>query len=307
MPLPQDSGFIWMNGEFVRAEDATVHIMTHTLHYGSGVFEGVRAYHTHKGTAIFRLHEHTTRLFNSAKILNMAIPFTKEAINQAQIDCVKKNNLQSAYIRSIVYYDHASLGLHIKPESCVRVAVVAWSWGAYLGEDQLERGARLKTSSWMRQHVNAGFSKAKSNGQYILGTQASTEAKLSGCDEALMLDCDGYVSEASSANIFIIREGTLITPPIDTCLEGITRDTVLQLARDEGLPVVERRITRDEVYIADEAFLTGTAVEITPVRELDSRAIGNGEPGSITLKLKKIFFDQVNGRRKEYPTWSVLI
>lgn len=307
MALPQDNGFIWMHGEFVPAQDAKVHIMTHSLHYGSGVFEGVRAYDTPKGTAIFRLREHTDRLFNSAKILGMDIPFTKEAITQAQIDCVKKNNLKAAYIRPLVYYDESSLGLRIKPESKIRVAIAVWSWGAYLGEEQMEKGIRLKTSSYVRHHVNAAFSKAKATGQYINCTQASTEAKLCGFDEALMLDNDGFVSEASSANLFMIRDGVLSTPPIDNCLEGITRDAVMKLARDEGLTVRERLFTRDELYIADEAFLTGTAVEITPIRDVDNRAIGAGAPGPITLKLKEIFYDQVYCRRKEYPTWSVLV
>jgi branched-chain amino acid aminotransferase len=307
MALPQDSGYIWMSGEFVRAEDAKVHIMTHTLHYGSGAFEGVRAYDTEKGTAIFRLREHTDRLFNSAKILNMQIPFTKEQIMQAQIDCLKKNNLKAAYIRPLIYYDNSTLGLQIKKESQVKVAIVVWPWGAYLGEDQELNGARMKTSSYVRNHVNASFSKAKATGQYGNCSQASMEAKIAGYDEALMLDCDGYVAEASSANLFIVRNGVISTPPIDNCLEGITRDAVIHLARDEGFTVIERRFTRDEVYIADEAFLTGTAVEITPIKELDNRSIGTGKPGPITLKLKEIFFDQVYCRRKEYPTWSVLV
>ncbi|MFI4955980.1 MAG: branched-chain amino acid transaminase [Gammaproteobacteria bacterium] len=307
MALPQDSGYIWMSGEFIRAEDATVHIMTHSLHYGSGVFEGVRAYDTEKGTAIFRLREHTDRLFNSAKILGMKIPFSKEEIMQAQIATIKKNNLKAGYIRPLVYYDQSTLGLHIEPSVEVKVAIVVWPWGAYLGEDQALKGVRMKTSSFARNHVNASFSKAKATGQYGNCSQASMEAKFAGYDEALMLDCEGYVAEASSANMFIVRHGVLSTPPIDNCLEGITRDSIMHLARDEGLTVLERRFTRDEVYIADEAFLTGTAVEIAPIKELDNRTIGSGKPGLITLKLKEIFFDQVYCRRKEYPTWSVLV
>jgi branched-chain amino acid aminotransferase len=307
MGLPQNNGFIWMDGEFVPAEDAKVHIMTHTLHYGSGVFEGVRAYLTPKGTAIFRLHAHTDRLFRSAKILNMEIPYTKDQLNQAQIDTLKKNHLKEAYLRPIVYYDHSSLGLRIKPESRVRVAIAVWEWGAYLGEEQVKHGIRAKFSSISRHFVNAAFTKAKSNGQYINCTQASMEASLAGYDEALMMDCEGYLSEASSANVFIIRDGQIITPPTDNCLEGITRDAVIHLAKDAGYEVIQRRITRDEVYIADEAFLTGTAVEITPIREVDNRSLSGGKPGPITLKLKKIFEDQVHGKRSEYPEWLVLI
>ena len=307
MALPQDSGYIWMNGEFVRAEDAKVHIMSHSLHYGSGIFEGVRAYDTDKGPAIFRLRDHTDRLFNSAKILGMKIPFTKEDIMQAQIATIKKNNLKAAYIRPLVYYDHSILGLHIQPTVQVKVAIVVWPWGAYLGEEQEQHGARVKTSSYIRNHVNASFSKAKATGQYGNCSQASMEAKFAGYDEALMLDAEGYVAEASSANMFIVRNGVLSTPPIDNCLEGITRDSIMHLARDEGLTVIERRFTRDEVYIADEAFLTGTAVEIVPIKELDNRPIGSGKPGPITLKLQEIFFDQVYCRRKEYPAWSVLV
>lgn len=307
MALPQDSGYLWMDGEFVKAEDAKVHIMTHTLHYGSGVFEGVRAYLTPKGTAIFRLHAHTDRLFRSAKILNMPMPFDKDTINQAQIDIIKKNELKEAYLRPIVYYDQSSLGLRIKPESRVRVAIAVWEWGAYLGEDQVKNGIRAKFSSFSRHFVNAAFTKAKSNGQYINCTQASTEVAIAGYDEALMLDCEGYVAEASSANFFMIRDGVIITPPADNCLEGITRASVMKLAEDAGYTVIQRRITRDEVYIADEAFLTGTAVEITPIREVDDRPIGEGKVGPITLKLKEIFADQVRGKRSHYPEWSVLI
>jgi branched-chain amino acid aminotransferase len=307
MALPQDSGFIWMDGEMVPAEEAKVHIMTHTLHYGSGVFEGLRAYLTPQGTAIFRLHEHTDRLFRSAKILNMEIPFSKAILNQAQKDIVSKNNLKEAYIRPIVYYDQSSLGLRIKPESRVRVAIVTWPWGAYLGEEQLKHGIRAKFSSFTRHSVKSAYTRAKAVGQYINGTQASMEASLAGYDEALMLDCDGYLSEASSANVFMVRDGVLITPPTETCLEGITRETVMTLARDQGLVVQERRITKDELYIADEAFLTGTAVELTPIREVDNRTLGVGCPGPITLNLKKIYEDQVHGRRSEYPQWSVLV
>lgn len=307
MGLPQNNGFIWMDGEFVRAQDAKVHIMTHTLHYGSGVFEGLRAYWTDKGTGVFRLDAHTDRLFRSAKILNMPMPFDRDTLNQAQIETIKKNNLKAAYIRPIVYYDESSLGLKIKPESRVRVAIAVWEWGAYLGEEQVKHGIRAKFSSYSRHSVKSAFTKAKSNGQYINCTQASMEAHMAGYDEALMLDCEGYLSEASSANVFIIRDGVLITPPCDTCLEGITRDSVIKLARDEGYEVIERRITRDEVYIADEAFLTGTAVEVTPIRQVDGRALSGDKPGAITLKLKKVFEDQVHGLRPNYPEWLTLI
>lgn len=307
MAMPQNSGFIWMDGEFVPAEQARVHIMSHTLHYGSGVFEGLRAYSTQNGTAVFRLHAHTDRLFRSAKILNMPIPFDKDTLNQAHLDTLKKNNFKEAYLRPMVYYDESSLGLRIKPESRVRVAIAAWEWGAYLGDDQVKYGIRAKFSSISRHYVNAAFTKAKCNGQYVNCSQASMEVSLAGYDEALMLDANGYLSEASSSNVFIIREGVLLTPPAENCLEGITRETVIQLARDQGIEVIERRITRDEVYIADEAFLTGTAVEVTPIREVDDRPLGAGAPGPITLKLKKIYEEQVRGVRSEYPDWLVLV
>lgn len=307
MALPQTDGFIWLNGEFVKAEDAKVHVMTHTLHYGSGVFEGVRAYKTKKGTAIFRLHAHTKRLFDSAKILGMEVPFSYEEMIKAQIDAIKKNNLQEAYIRPLIFYDHSSLGLRIKPETKVQAMVAVWEWGAYLGEDQLKNGIRAKFASFVRQHPNAAFTKAKSCGQYIICTQASQEVARDGYDEALMLDTEGYVSEASSANFFMVRDGVLITPPADNCLEGITRDSVIKLARDANYEVLERRITRDEAYIADEAFLSGTAVEITPIREIDNRSIGTGKPGPITLALKDVFYNQVYCRKTPFPDWSVLI
>ncbi len=307
MALPQTDGFIWLNGEFVKAENAKIHVMTHTLHYGSGVFEGVRAYKTDKGTAIFRLHAHTKRLFNSAKILGMTIPFTYDEIIQAQIDTIKKNNLKEAYIRPLVFNDHSALGLRIKPETKVYVMIAVWHWGAYLGEDQLKNGVRAKFSSYVRHHPNAAFTKAKSCGQYIMCTQASQEVSRMGYDEALMLDTEGYLSEASSANFFMVRDGVLITPPADNCLEGITRDGIIKLAMDAGYEVVQRRITRDEAYIADEAFLCGTAVEVTPIREIDDRVIGKGKPGPITLKLKELFYEQVLCRKATFPDWSVLI
>ncbi len=307
MTLPQTDGLIWLNGEFIKAEDAKVHVMTHTLHYGSGVFEGVRAYKTNNGTAIFRLHGHTKRLFDSAKILGMTIPYSYDEMIKVQIDAVKKNNLQEAYIRPLIFNDHSSLGLRIKPETNVHAMVAVWKWGAYLGDDQLKNGIRAKFSSFVRQHPNAAFTKAKSCGQYIICTQASQEVARAGYDEALMLDTEGYVSEASSANFFMVRNGVLITPPADNCLEGVTRDSVIRLAMAAGYEVQQRRITRDETYIADEAFLSGTAVEITPIREIDDRAIGNGKPGPITCKLKELFYDQVYCRNATFPDWSVLI
>ncbi|EEF80897.1 Branched-chain amino acid aminotransferase [Methylophaga thiooxydans] len=299
-------GVIWLDGELVPWRDAKVHVLTHTLHYGMGVFEGVRAYNTDKGTAIFRLQEHTDRLFRSAKILGMGIPFDKETINEAQRTAVRDNNLESAYIRPMCFYGSEGMGIRADNLN-VHVMVAAWSWGAYLGEENMTKGIRIKTSSFTRHHVNITMCKAKANGNYMNSMMALQEAVSCGYDEALLLDAQGFVCEGSGENFFMVRDGVLYTPELTSALEGITRDTVMTLARDIGLKVVEKRITRDEVYIADEAFFTGTAAEVTPIRELDNRPIGNGGRGPITEKLQSMYFDQVLGRSTVYQNWNTLV
>ncbi len=306
MDFANRDGWIWFDGEFVPWREAKVHVLTHTLHYGMGVFEGVRAYKAEGGTAIFRLREHTERLFNSAKIMGMRIPFDFDTLIAAQKEVVRKNGLESAYIRPMAFYGSEGMGLHAEGLS-VHVIVAAWSWGAYLGEDGKERGIRVKTASFVRQHVNAAMCKAKTNGHYVNSMLAVAEAAAAGCDEALLLDTDGYVAEGSGENIFIVKDGVLITPEPTAALAGITRDTVMQLAREEGYEVVERRITRDEVYIADEAFFTGTAAEVTPIRELDGRTIGTGARGPITERLQRLYFDAVHGRLPRHRDWLTYV
>ena len=295
-------GTLWYDGEMVPWREATTHVLTHTLHYGMGAFEGERAYKTDNGTAIFRQQEHTDRLFRSCKILGMKIPYDKDVINEATKQAVRDNNLESAYIRPMVFYGSEGMGLRADNLK-VHVIIAAWSWGTYLGADGIEKGIRIKTSSFTRHHVNISMCKAKANGQYINSMLALQEALTDGYDEALLLDTEGFVAEGSGENIFIVRNGILYTPELTSALEGITRDTIFQLAKDEGLEIREKRITRDEVYVADEAFFTGTAAEVTPIRELDNRPIGNGTRGPITEKLQTLYFDQVHGRRKEYPEW----
>ncbi|WP_438970570.1 branched-chain amino acid transaminase [Methylophaga sp.] len=299
-------GVIWLDGELVPWREAKVHVLTHTLHYGMGVFEGVRAYNTDKGTAIFRLQEHTDRLFRSAKILGMGMPFDKETLNEAQRTAVRENNLESAYIRPMCFYGSEGMGIRADNLN-VHVMVAAWSWGAYLGEENMTKGIRIKTSSFTRHHVNITMCKAKANGNYMNSMMALQEAVSCGYDEALLLDAQGFVCEGSGENFFMIRDGVLYTPELTSALEGITRDTVMTLARDIGLKVVEKRITRDEVYIADEAFFTGTAAEVTPIRELDNRPIGDGIRGPITEKLQSMYFDQVLGRSEVYQNWNTLV
>ncbi|MFV2005671.1 MAG: branched-chain amino acid transaminase, partial [Gammaproteobacteria bacterium] len=277
-------GVIWMDGEMVPWRDANVHVLTHTLHYGMGVFEGVRAYEAEQGAAIFRMREHTQRLFNSAHIMNMAMPFDQQEINQAMIDSVRENNLTSAYLRPMVFFGSEGMGLRADNLK-VHVMIAAWEMGAYLGAEGIEKGIRVKTSSFSRHHVNVTMCRAKANGHYINSMMALSEAMHDGYDEALLLDTSGYVMEGSGENIFVVRDGELFTPDLTSALDGITRRTIFTLAADMGLVIHERRITRDEVYIADEAFFTGTAAEVTPIRELDGRAIGNGERGPITKRL----------------------
>ena len=302
MSMDDRDGVIWFNGEFVPWRDARVHVLTHTLHYGMGVFEGVRAYQTAKGPAIFRLHEHTDRLFRSAHIMQMAIPFDKDAINAACLQAVSRNGLQTAYLRPVCFYGSEGMGLRADNLQ-VHVAIAAWEWGAYLGSDGLEKGIRVRTSSFTRHHVNISMCKAKANGHYINSMLALQEAVQCGYDEALLLDSEGYVAEGSGENIFIVRNGVIYTPDLTSALEGITRDTLITLAREAGYTVKEKRITRDEVYIADEAFFSGTAAEVTPVRELDNRRIGSGSRGPVTETLQDLFFKQVSGKRQEHPEW----
>ena len=304
--MEQRDGWIWFDGEFVPWREAKVHVLTHTLHYGAGVFEGVRAYRAEDGTAIFRLHDHTRRLFDSAAIIGMKIPFTRDELNEAQCEAVRKNGLETAYLRPMVFYGAEGMGLRADNLK-VHCIIAVWQWGTYLGEENIRRGIRVKTSSFARYHANTAMCKAKANGHYINSMLALHEALAAGCDEALMLDTDGYVAEGSGENVFIVADGALHTPDLNAALNGITRRTVLQLARDEGLDVVERRITRDEAYIADEVFLTGTAAEVTPVRELDGRVIGGGGRGPITERLQTLFFDTVHGRGGAHREWLAFV
>jgi branched-chain amino acid aminotransferase len=302
MSMDDRDGVIWLDGKLHPWREAKVHVLTHTLHYGTGVFEGVRAYKAGQGTAIFRLADHTNRLFNSAHILRMQIPFSKDVINNACLEVVRENKLSSAYLRPICFYGSEGMGLRADNLK-VHVAVAAWEWGTYLGKDALEKGIRIKTSSFTRHHVNISMCKAKANGHYINSMLAFQEAHENGYDEALLLDAEGYVAEGSGENVFIVRNGIIYTPDLTSALEGITRDTIIQLAQECNIPVKEKRITRDEVYIADEAFFTGTAAEVTPIREADNRQIGTGVKGPITEKLQRLYFDCVHGRHKDHVQW----
>lgn len=306
MSMDDRDGVIWFDGELVPWREARVHVLTHTLHYGMGVFEGVRAYKTGHGTAIFRLQDHTDRLFRSAHILNMAMPFDKATLNEAQRLVVRENKLQSAYIRPMCFYGSEGMGLRADNLK-VHVMIAAWSWGAYLGAEGLEKGIRIRTSSYSRHHVNITMCKAKANGNYMNSMLALQEAMTCGYDEAMLLDTEGYVAEGSGENIFIVRNGTLYTPDLTSALDGITRDTIFRLAAEIGVPVKEKRITRDEVYIADEAFFTGTAAEVTPIREVDNRRIGEGRRGPVTERLQTLYFDQVYGRREVNPQWLTYV
>ena len=306
MSMADRDGVIWFDGEMVPWREANVHVLTHTLHYGMGVFEGVRAYNTPDGTAIFRLQAHTDRLFDSAKIMNMSIPFSKEELNEAQRAAVRENNLESAYLRPMVFFGSEGMGLRATGLR-VHVIVAAWNWGAYMGQEALEQGIKVRTSSFTRHHVNISMTRAKANGHYINSMLALQEALSAGADEALLLDPEGYVAEGSGENIFIIKDGVIYTPEVTACLNGITRNTILTLAREHGLELVEKRITRDEVYIADEAFFTGTAAEVTPIQELDNRKIGAGRRGPITEKLQKAYFDLVSGQTQAHAEWRTLV
>jgi len=295
-------GWIWLDGEMVPWREATIHVLTHSLHYGMSVFEGVRAYETDKGAAIFRLAEHTRRLFDSAHIMGMEVPFTQEQVSQAQKDVVAKNNLPSAYIRPLIFYGSEGMGLRAENLQ-VHVMVAAWAWPSYMSPEALEMGIRIKTSSFTRHHVNISMTRAKAGGHYINSMLALREAINSGVDEAMLLDPEGYVAEGSGENIFLVRDGVIYTPELTACLNGITRNTIIQLAAAQGIQVIEKRITRDEVYIADEVFMTGTAAEVTPIREVDSRKIGIGRRGPVTTQLQSAYFDLVRGKLSSHQDW----
>lgn len=293
---------IWMDGAFVDWDKANVHVLTHTLHYGLGVFEGIRCYRTSRGPAVFRLEDHTRRLFNSAKILGMDIPFTEEVINGAVKETIRVNGLEECYIRPLVFLGDEKRGLNCAGCS-VRVAIAVWPWGAYLGDEALEKGIEVKTSSFARHHPNVFMTKSKVCGAYVNSILAKLEAVKAGCDEALLLDPYGYVAEGSGENIFIVRAGKLKTPPLPSILEGITRESVITIARNLGLRVEEIAMSRDEVYIADEAFFTGTAAELTPIRSVDGRTIGKDGLGPVTRRLQDVFFDVLKGKNGDYPQW----
>ena len=295
-----------MDGEMLPWRDAKVHVLTHTLHYGLGVFEGVRAYKTPTGTSIFRLNEHTNRLFESAHILGLTIPFTKEELNEAQVQVFPWNDLEEGYLRPMVFLGSEAMGIRAM-DLTVHVSIAAWPWPDYMDPDSREKGIKVRTSSYTRHHVNITMCKAKSNGNYTNSILALHEALDSGCDEALLLDNEGYVAEGSGENVFLIKDGVLHTPELTSCLAGITRSTVFTLAKELGLQILERRITRDEVYIADEAFFTGTAAEVLPIQSLDGRTIGGGSRGPITEKIQSAYFDQVRGNRSVNEEWHTLV
>jgi len=302
MSMSDRDGFIWYDGKIVPWRDATTHVLTHSLHYGLAVFEGERAYNTDVGTAVFRLREHTDRLFNSAHIYQMQVPYDRETIMEATLEVVRRNQLESCYIRPLLFYGSEKMGVSPKGAT-VHVAIAAWPWGAYLGEEALAQGIRVKISSYARQHVNVTMPRAKVASTYANSILANTEAIEHGYDEAILLDTDGFVAEGSGENIFIVKNGVLYEPEIASALTGITRDSVHAIAADLGLQVHTRRLTRDDLYIADEAFFTGTAAEVTPIREIDNRRIGQGSRGPVTEKLQKAFFDVVNGRNPKYLHW----
>jgi branched-chain amino acid aminotransferase len=297
---------IWMDGEFTDWDKAQVHILTHSLHYGLAVFEGIRCYETKKGPAIFRLKEHVDRLFNSAHIFLLDVPFSRSEIEKAIVETVRVNAIKECYIRPVVYIGYGAMGLYPK-NNPVQVAIAAWPWGTYLGEEGLTQGIRIKVSSFIRNHVNANMTRGKVCGYYVNSQLAKKEAIAAGYDEALLLDTEGYVSEGSGENIFMARNGGLKTTPLTSILEGITRDSIIEIAGKEGIPVSEERFTRDELYIADEAFFTGTAAEVTPIREVDGRMVGKGKPGEITKRLQSVFFDIVKGRNREYDSWLTYV
>ncbi|MDA8732727.1 branched-chain amino acid transaminase [Luminiphilus sp.] len=304
MDLSQLTGHIWLDGEMVPWQEAKVHVLTHTFHYGLGVFEGVRAYNTSQGAAIFRLQEHTDRLFRSAHILRMEMPFDKGTLSEAQRQVVRANGLDEAYIRPMCFLGSEGMGLRADNLK-THVMVAAWAWPSYMAPEAMNRGIRVATSSYTRHHVNITMCKAKANGNYINSILALREALDAGFEEALLLDNEGYVAEGSGENVFLVRNGVLYTPELTSCLEGITRDSIIRIAEDQGLTVKEKRITRDEVYIADEAFFTGTAAEVVPIREVDNRTIGSGVRGPITETLQRIYLESVRGAQADYADWVV--
>ena len=305
MSMADRDGWIWMDGKLVPWRDANTHVLTHSLHYGLAVFEGVRAYKTAQGPAIFRLQDHTKRLFNSAKIFMMDIPFSQEEINEAQREVIRANGLESGYLRPLAYYGSEKMGVSPKGAQ-VHVAIAAWPWGAYLGEEGLAKGIRVKTSSYARHHINVSMVRSKTAGHYVNSILANMEATRDGYDEALLLDTQGFVAEGAGENLFIVRDGKLIEPEMVSGLSGITRATVIELARELGYEVESRPMTRDDVYLADEAFFTGTAAEVTPIREVDGRVLGAGCRGPLTEKIQTLFFDVVNGRNPKYSHWLSL-
>ena len=302
MSMADRDGFIWHDGKLVPWREATTHVLTHSLHYGLAVFEGVRAYNTVKGTAIFRLQEHTQRLLNSAHIYMMKIPYSLDTLMAAQKEVVRANKLESCYLRPIAFYGSEKMGVSPKGNS-VHVSIAAWPWGAYLGNDALEKGIRVKTSSYARHHVNVSMTRAKYSGTYANSILANLEATEHGYDEGLLLDVDGFVAEGSGENLFMVKDGRIYEPELNSALIGITRDSIITLAQDMGYAVASKRITRDDLYIADEAFFTGTAAEVTPIRELDGRTIGSGQRGPITAQLQKAFFELVNGKSEKHAGW----
>ena len=306
MSMSDRDGFIWQDGKLVPWREATTHVLTHSLHYGMSVFEGVRAYKTERGTAIFRLEDHTDRLFNSAHIFQMAMPYDKATINEAHKEVLRANNLEAGYLRPIAFYGSEKMGVSPKGAK-VHVAIAAWPWGAYLGEEGMERGIRVKVSSYTRHHVNISMVRAKASGHYINSILANNEVTNEGYDEAMLLDPEGYVAEGAGENLFIVKKGKLYTPHLTSGLEGITRATGLQIAEELDLSVQEKRITRDEVYCCDEAFFTGTAAEVTPIRELDGRQIGIGRRGPITAQIQARYFDVVNGRSAQHDSWLAYV
>ena len=306
MGMDDRDGVIWMDGAMVPWREAKVHVLTHSLHYGMAVFEGMRAYETNQGTAVFRLHDHIDRLFRSAHILQMEIPFSRQELCDVCLAVIRENGPGTNYIRPICFYGSEGIGVSAMNLS-VHVAIAAWPWGAYLGDGALEKGVRLRTSSYTRHHVNVTMCKTKASGNYINSTLALREAQVCGYDEALLLDVDGYVAEGSGENFFMLRNGTIYTPDLTSALEGITRDTVIVLAEEAGYTIKEKRITRDEVYVADEAFFTGTAAEVTPIQSLDDRAIGVETPGPVTKELQELFFAQVNGRTQKHSEWLTAV
>ena len=301
-PMDDRDGKIWQDGKLIDWRSAKIHVLTHSLHYGMSVYEGVRAYKTEKGTAIFRLFEHTKRLLNSAKIFQMNVPYDMDTLMKAQKQVIRENHLESGYIRPIIWVGSEALGVSAK-NNTIHTAIAAWPWGAYLGEDGISKGIRVKISSFSRHHVNVSLVRAKASGYYINSILANQEATTCGYDEALLLDTEGFVSEGSGENVFIVKNGKLYTPDLASCLDGITRDSVITLANDLGIEVIQKRITRDEVYCADEAFFSGTAAEITPIREVDNRQIGIGSRGPVTEKIQSLFFDVVSGKAPKYAHW----